>query len=157
MLARGLRGCNTCSGAGSAPGNHYLLTLVSFCPSVAPVLEGAGDRHSHLSGLELLLCPHAPVDTMPAPPSALHRDTHARTHTLVHTHCPIAQETCRGPPLGASRLSPQGLGHLTLAPEKGGYLDFWDTHRGDPKPRRRRKSLKTFSLTPATFRGIWAL
>lgn len=34
-------------------------------------------------------------------------------------------------------------------------MDFWDNEPGDSKPRRRRKSLKTFSLTPATFRGIW--
>lgn len=33
-------------------------------------------------------------------------------------------------------------------------MDFWDTQRGDPKARRR-ESLKTFSVTPATFRGIW--
>lgn len=28
-------------------------------------------------------------------------------------------------------------------------MDYWDTHRGDPKTRRRSKTLKTFSLTPA--------
>ncbi|XP_059782920.1 bone morphogenetic protein 1 isoform X4 [Balaenoptera ricei] len=38
--------------------------------------------------------------------------------------------------------------------QEGGYLDFWDTQRGDHKARRR-ESLKTFSVTPATFRGIW--
>ncbi|KAJ8798564.1 hypothetical protein J1605_016709 [Eschrichtius robustus] len=38
--------------------------------------------------------------------------------------------------------------------EEGGYLDFWDTQRGDHKARRR-ESLKTFTVTPATFRGIW--
>lgn len=45
VLTRGLRGCNT-SGVGLAPwGNHYLLTLVSSCPSVAPVLGGGGDDY----------------------------------------------------------------------------------------------------------------
>ncbi|XP_036744809.2 bone morphogenetic protein 1 isoform X3 [Manis pentadactyla] len=52
-----------------------------------------------------------------------------------------------------TRCSPEGHGDLTPNQE-GGSLDFWDTLRGHPKPRRRRKSLRTFSLTPATFRGI---
>lgn len=47
------------------------------------------------------------------------------------------------------------MGHLTLAAQEGGSLDFWDTERGDSKPRRRRESLKNFSLISATFRGIW--
>lgn len=78
------------------------------------------------------------------------------THTRAHTGIALQhKKPAEDPHRWASRLSPQGRGHLTLAPQEGGSLDFWDTQRGDPKTRRRRKSLKTFSLTPATFRGIW--
>lgn len=84
--------------------------------------------------------------------------TRAHTHTCTPAHTCDAlrhKKPAEDPHWWASRLSPQGVGHLTLAPQEGGSLDFWDTQRGDPKPRRRRKSLKTFSLTPATFWGIW--
>lgn len=90
--------------------------------------------------------------TVPTPPSALHRDAH--THTCIpahtHAHCPTAQETCRGPSPMGIKVQPSGHGASDSGLQGGGSLDF-----GDNEPRRRRKSLKTFSLTPATFRGIW--
>lgn len=154
VLTRGPRGPNTQSG-GLGPGHHYLLTLVSFCPSVAPVLEGEGADitsvrpKAHGSPPTITALPWH--DTVSIPQTCT--ETHPLMHT-AHTPYPAAHDTCRGPSPGASRSSPQGMGHLTLAPQEGGSLDFWDTPRGHPKPRRRRKSLRTFSLTPATFRGI---
>ncbi|XP_028349980.1 bone morphogenetic protein 1 isoform X2 [Physeter macrocephalus] len=82
---------------------------------------------------------------------------HTHAHTHLHTHtcaAPSHKNPAEDPHRWASRFSPQGPGHLTLTPQEGGYLDFWDTQRRDRKARRR-ESLKTFSVTPATFRGIW--
>lgn len=53
------------------------------------------------------------------------------------------------------KVQPSGHGASDSGLQGGGSLDFGDNEPGDSKPRRRRKSLKTFSLTPATFRGIW--
>lgn len=78
-------------------------------------------------------------------------------HTLActHMHCPIAQETCRGPSAMAIKVQPSGHGASDSGPPEGGSLDFWDTKQGNSKPRRRRKSLKNFSLISTTFWGIW--
>ena len=97
--------------------------------------------------------------TVCTPPSALHRCTRAHTHTHTHMHahmqCPFAQETCRGPsPLGI-KVQPSGPpGAPDSGPSGEGLFGLWDTQQGDHKARRR-ESLKTFSVTPATFRGIW--
>lgn len=81
--------------------------------------------------------------------------TYTCTPSRTHAHCPVAQETCRGPSPVGIKVQASGHGASDSGPPGGGSLDFWDTEPGDYKPRRRRKSLKTFSLTPATFRGIW--
>lgn len=73
----------------------------------------------------------------------------------AHMQCPFAQETCRGPsPLGI-KVQPSGPpGAPDSGPSGEGLFGLWDTQQGDHKARRR-ESLKTFSVTPATFRGIW--
>lgn len=45
--------------------------------------------------------------------------------------------------------SASGPGACDSGPQEGAVWTF-ETHRGDPKTRRRSKSLKTFGLTPST-------
>lgn len=100
----------------------------------------------------MLPCPGTPL-CAPHPQPCID----ARTHTHLHAHmqCPFAQETCRGPsPLGI-KVQPSGRpGAPDSGPPGEGLFGLWDTQQGDHKARRR-ESLKTFSVTPATFRGIW--
>lgn len=162
MLTRGLRGCITYSGVGSVLGKPlpaYSRLFLPFCCSSLGGGKGANTtpvrpraQGSPPPGTALPW-----HDTGPAAPQpCIDTCTHMHTHTRAHTGIALQhKKPAEDPHQWASRLSPQGRGHLTLAPQEGGSLDFWDTQRGDPKTRRRRKSLKTFSLTPATFRGIW--
>lgn len=161
VLTRGLRGRNIHSGMGSALGKllpAYSCLFLPFCRS--SLGRGSGRRETSTTSVRPRAQGSPPMVTaLPwpdtatlSPPSALH--THAHTHLHTHTRtAPSHKKPAEDPHRWASRFSPQGPGHLTLTPQEGGYLDFWDTQRGDHKARRR-ESLKTFSVTPATFRGI---
>lgn len=132
-----------------------------FLPFRFSSLGGGRGLTPHLSGrtpralhLWLLPCPGVAL-CPPHPQPCAKMRTHTRTPARTHAHCPVAQETCRGPSPVGIEVQASGHGASDSGPPGGGSLDFWDTEPGDSKPRRRRKSLKTFSLTPATFRGIW--
>lgn len=161
VLTSGPRDVTPTQGWAEPWGDHYLLTLVSFCPLLLHSQRREGDRHicqARAQASPPLGTALPWPDTGPPAPSAPHRDAHTHTCTAAHAHTCSAllpKKPAKDPHQWASRFSPQGMGHLTLASQEGGSVDFWDTQRGDPKPRRRRKSLKTFILTPATFWGIW--
>lgn len=151
VLTRGLWGRNTYSDVGLAPGKPLPAYSRLFLPFCCSSLGGRGGQTPRLSDLEpraqplwLLPCPGM-VLCQPRPQPCTEMRTHTRAYLHRHAHSPAAQETCREPsPLGI-KVQPSGHG----PPDSG------DNEPGDCKPRRRRKSLKTFSLTPATFRGIW--
>ena len=109
-----------------------LLSLLLFC---CLVLGGCGGEPvPHLSDLEpralhpwLLPCPGTPL-CAPHPQPCIDARTHTHTHTHTCTHtcsAPLHKKPAEDPRHWASRFSPQGpLGHLTLAPQERGCLDF---------------------------------
>lgn len=118
---------------GLAPGKPLPAYSRLFLPFCCSSLGERGGLTPRLSGLEpralhlrLLPCPGVAL-CQPHPQPCTETHTHTCIPAHTHVHCPVAQETCRGPSPVGIKVQPSGHGASDSGSQEGALWTFGTT------------------------------